>query len=216
MALQTSLVLLVASIAAHMAAASAAAAPPPPCPPACLPACQPECVSGGATITLTASADAVATTKSEYIGLTLDYANICNRTANHSVIGTCIGATDLPLSPHLAHLASMNPSGVSPPRPGLLRIGGSLQDSVLFLGEGESCPVNVSRSRFASTASPGCEYARCLLQADRTNRDGRKLTSVALCRAQISARRTTRTESTAAVSRPSEWKSCASLRPPAT
>ena len=45
----------------------------------------------------------------------------------------------------------MNPSGAADPRPGLLRIGGSLQDSVLFLGPGESCPVDVAQSRFASS-----------------------------------------------------------------
>ena len=43
----------------------------------------------------------------------------------------------------------MNPSEADA-RPGLLRIGGSLQDSVLFLGPGESCPVDVAQSRFAS------------------------------------------------------------------
>ena len=44
----------------------------PPCPPACLPACQPACVSGGATITLTASDKVIATTNDAFIGLTLD------------------------------------------------------------------------------------------------------------------------------------------------
>lgn len=135
-----------------------AASTPTPCPPACQPACQPACVSGGALIILTSSEEVVATTRSEYIGITLDYGNICNRTANHSVIGTCVGATNLPLSPSLAHLASMNPRGIPNPQPGFLRIGGSLQDSVLFLGPGESCPVNLSSSRFAPPTGGNQQY----------------------------------------------------------
>jgi hypothetical protein len=147
--------------AAAAVPAFATAPPPPPCPPDCRPACQPACVSGGAVITLEASTTVVATTRESFIGLTLDYANICNRTANHSVIGSCTGAMGLPLTSHLAHLASMNPThddsgDTHPPlpRPGLLRIGGSLQDSVLFLGEGEACPVDLSLSRFAAAQPP--------------------------------------------------------------
>lgn len=39
-------------------------------------------------------------------GETLDYTNICNRTANGTVIGQCVGAMTLPLTNKLAHLAS--------------------------------------------------------------------------------------------------------------
>ena len=62
---------------------------------------------GGATITITASSKVIATTNVNFIGLTLDYVNICNRIANHSVIGNCTGATGLRLTPKLADLSSM-------------------------------------------------------------------------------------------------------------
>ena len=119
-------------------------------------------------ILLKVSKRVVGTTADHFIGLTLDYANICNRTTNHSVVGSCVGATNLELTSHLAHLASMNPTAVSP-RPGIMRIGGSLQDSVLFLGPGEDCPKDVAQSRFATASGgyqcsqdlPNGKYGRC-------------------------------------------------------
>ena len=38
-------------------------------------------------------------------------------------------------------------------RSGIMRVGGSAQDSVYFLGEGEECPINISESRFATPPS---------------------------------------------------------------
>jgi len=80
----------------------------------------------------------------------------------------------LPLTAKLAHLASMTPphDATAASYSGVLRIGGSRQDSVLFLGPHETCPLNASNSRFAapSTASsyqcsqdkPNGQYVQCL------------------------------------------------------
>eukprot|EP00729_Bicosta_minor_P018114 gene18114-34648_t len=103
-------------------------------------------------ITLTATRRVIARSQDHFIGETLDYTNICNRTANGTVIGQCVGAMTLPLTNKLAHLASTEFLSIFAPS-GIMRVGGSAQDSVYFLGEGEECPINISESRFATPPS---------------------------------------------------------------
>eukprot|EP00039_Didymoeca_costata_P033684 m.43671 g.43671 ORF g.43671 m.43671 type:complete len:545 (-) comp9992_c0_seq1:24-1658(-) len=119
-------------------------------------------------VTISTSNKVIANVAENFIGVTFDYGNICNRTANGSVVGSCVGATTLKLSSQLAKLASMNGGGLQ--RPGVLRIGGSAQDSVLFLGEGEHCPLQRqpnngikrnANSYQCSQDKPNGEYGHC-------------------------------------------------------
>ena len=107
-----------------------------------------------------------------FIGVTLDYDNICGHLPSGVVGSKCLGAMTLPLTANLARLASMSPrnsTGLATSS-GILRIGGSRQDSVLFLGPGEACPSNIAESRFAAPSpsryqcsqdKPNGQYAQC-------------------------------------------------------
>ena len=107
-------------------------------------------------IELSVATRTIARVAPYFIGVTLDYANICKRQSGG--VAECKGAMTLPLTTKLARLASMTPDGAAAiPSWGLLRIGGSRQDSVLFLGPNETCPINAPKSRFAAR-SPAPQY----------------------------------------------------------